>query len=136
MEQKAEYQLSTSVHEGIPEIVITGDVAADAIEKLNAEVIAILRKLNAKAVLIDVRALTGRPRHAETYFRVRNLDPDILGVKIAVVDIPENADHESFQETAAVNAGLSWKWFTEIDAARTWLKVGHREGFGSARDKA
>jgi hypothetical protein len=34
------------------------------------------------------------------------------------VDIPEKAHYE----TVAKNAGLYWKWFADIDAARTWFK--------------
>jgi hypothetical protein len=43
-------------------------------------------------------------------------------VNSAIVDLPENADYQSFQEKTSINAGLSYKWFTDIDAARTWLK--------------
>jgi hypothetical protein len=39
-----------------------------------------------------------------------------------VVDIPENSDYQSFHENTAVNAGMKLKFFTDIDAARAWLK--------------
>jgi hypothetical protein len=43
-------------------------------------------------------------------------------VNAAVVDRQENADKGEFLETTAQNAGHSLKFFTDIDAARSWLK--------------
>jgi hypothetical protein len=43
-------------------------------------------------------------------------------VNAAVVDRQENADKGKFLETTAQNAGHSLKFFTDIDAARSWLK--------------
>jgi len=42
---------------------------------------------------------------------------------VAIVDLAENADHESFHEITAVNAGLQYKWFTDIDEASGRLKT-------------
>jgi hypothetical protein len=42
MEKKTEYQISTSVHEGIIEIIITGEVTANTVEKMQNEVIALI----------------------------------------------------------------------------------------------
>jgi len=39
-----------------------------------------------------------------------------------MVDILEHADTAAFHEATAINAGLSFKWFTDIDKARTWIK--------------
>ena len=44
----------------------------------------------------------------------------------ALVDLKENEDWESFNETTAANVGVSIKWFTDIDAARAWLKSRQR----------
>jgi hypothetical protein len=43
-------------------------------------------------------------------------------VNTAVVDIPENTKYQSLNEVTSINAGLSFKRFTDIDAARDWLK--------------
>jgi hypothetical protein len=122
MEKKTEYQLSTSVHEGIVEIVMTGEITANAVKKLLNEVFAIIRTHNSKTLLVDVRDIKGRFGFVEAYQRVRNYPPDILSVRTAVVDIPENATFQSLHETTALNAGMSLKWFTDIDTARAWLK--------------
>ena len=45
--------------------------------------------------------------------------PEIRRISKDLVDLPENADFQSFQESTALNAGMSFKWFTDIDAART-----------------
>jgi len=134
MENGTDYQLSTSVNEGIIEIVITGEVTADAVKKLQNEVFAIVKSINARFLIIDVRALKGRFGVTEAYYRVRSYSPDTSSVNTAIVDIEENAAYESFHETTAKNVGRQLEWFTDIDAARTWLKSMQREGSGSARD--
>jgi hypothetical protein len=127
MEKKAEYQISSSVNEGILKIVLTGEVIKTEIEKLVNEVIAIIKANGLKNVLVDVRTIKGRFGYAEVYSRVRSYPPDLLKVNFAVVDLPENADYESFHETTAQNAGMKLKWFTDIDAAIAWLKNKKKE---------
>jgi hypothetical protein len=122
MEKIAEYQISSSVNEDILEITLTGKITKDAIPKLEFEVNDIIKLNNLKNLLVDFRAIKGRFGYIEAYERVRNYPPDRYKVKNAIVDIPEHADLESFQETTANNAGLSWKSFTDIDKARAWLK--------------
>jgi|SRR5664280_2323360 len=122
MEKKAEYQISASVNEGLLEIVLIGEVAESAVKNLANEMITIIKGNGIKNVLMDVRAIKGRFGLTKAFNSVRSYPPDILRVNSAVVDLPENADYQSFQETTSINAGLSYKWFTDIDAARTWLK--------------
>ena len=122
MEKKAEYQISASVNEGLLEIILKGEVAESAVNNLANEIITIIKGNGIENVLMDVRAIKGRFRYAESFERIRSYPPDILRVNSAVVDLPENAEFQSFQETISINAGLSFKWFTDIDAARAWLK--------------
>jgi len=59
----------------------------------------------------------------EIYRFVRNHPSVIYDIQSAIVDFPEN----NHQETAAKNAGLAlWKWFTDLDSARAWLKASKR----------
>jgi hypothetical protein len=123
MGKKTTYQISTSVNEGILEIVFTGEVTQYAVEKLHTEVITILKETNAKAVLSDVSALKGRfEEFAAAYFQVRKFPKDIIGLCSAVVDTSENEAYHTFYETTAANVGQTVKWFTDINAAREWLK--------------
>jgi hypothetical protein len=126
MEKKAEYQISASVNEGLLEIVLTGEVAESAVNNLANKIFTIIKGNGIENVLVDVRAIKGRFRYAESFERFRSYPPDILRVNSAVVDLPENAEFQSFQETISINAGLSFKWFTDIDAARDWLKIRQR----------
>ena len=43
-------------------------------------------------------------------------------MNIAFVDIVECAEYNLFYQATVLNLGLSWKWFTDINAARAWLK--------------
>ncbi len=122
METKKDYQLLTSVKDDITEIVITGEVTSNAVKKLRDEVRDIAWSLNAKALLIDVRPLKGRFGIAEAYYGVRTYPPGRPRIATAVVDLPEHEDYQSFLETTGYNVGLRIKSFTDIDAARAWLK--------------
>jgi hypothetical protein len=122
MKKKAEYQVSASVNDEILEIILTGEESDITSERMRKEIDNIIIASNIKNVLIDVRVLRGRLSISGTYERVRNHAPEINHVKLAVLDLPENAEYQKFHENTACNAGLSLKWFTDINAARTWLK--------------
>ena len=122
MEKKAEYQLTTSVNEGMFEIIMTGKVTAGSIEKLHDEVTVVIKATGIENLLVDVSAVEGRFRIAETYLYVIRSFPDRPEVNNAVVEIPDNANFLSFYDDTAINAGLSVKGFINIDAARDWLK--------------
>ena len=122
MEKKGKYQISSSVDDEIIEIVLTGEFKESAVEELQNKVGDIIEAKGAKNVLLDIRAFNGRASIIETYISVRRPLPTIPKVNVAVVDRPENAAVISFLETTAQNAGRSLKCFTDIDAARVWLK--------------
>ncbi|MBN1365053.1 MAG: hypothetical protein JW976_09650 [Syntrophaceae bacterium] len=113
---------SISENEEIFEIVITGKVKSGYIEKITDEVIAIKKEANLKKLLVDIRTIEGRFGYAESYFSVKKYSSSFHGIHIALVDIPEDAAWESFHERTAVSAGVSFRWFTDIDNARAWLK--------------
>lgn len=123
MEETADYNLSFSVHEGILEIVFTGEVTKSTVDRLHAEVMTIIQGENARAVLSDVRALKGHDDAVSSaYYRVRSIPPDVQRLPSAIVDPSADTAYRSFYETTASNAGMSVKWFTDIEAARAWLK--------------
>jgi hypothetical protein len=122
MEENTNYKLSTSVNEGIVEIVITGELTKNTVDRLHAEVITIVRENNGKAVLCDVRSAKGPNEIVEAYLRARSIPQDVKILPSAVVDRSENWDYKSFYETTAANAGQSMKWFIDIESARAWLK--------------
>jgi hypothetical protein len=121
MAKKAEYQISTSVNEGIFEIILTGKATKDNVEKLAIETAVVVMEDGAKNILVDVRALEGRLGVLDTYSIVRN-PYEKPKVNCAVVDLPENLECIMFLETTSLNAGLLLKCFIDIDAARAWLK--------------
>ena len=122
MTKKTEYQLSSSVNEGILEIIITGKITANTVKNIDEEIVALFKTTETRLLLIDFRAVRERLGTTEAYFHVRDCPPELRGVDIALVDLEEDADHRSFYETMASNAGLRTKWFTDINTARNWLK--------------
>lgn len=122
MEKNAEYQISTSVKDEMLEIILTGEESQSTFAKMKNEIDSIIIKSTVKNVLIDCRSLKGRLGITKTYERVRSYSPEIYKVHIALVDLPDHADYQNFHETTALNAGMRFKWFTDVDDARTWLK--------------
>ena len=122
MEKKAEYQISASVNDGILEIILTGEVVESAVKNMQNEINAIIQGNGIENVLIDVRAIKGRFGNTSAHHRFRNYRPAFYRMNFAAVDLPENADFESFQEVTAKKSGMSFKWFTDMDTARKWLK--------------
>ncbi|HQP41414.1 MAG TPA: STAS/SEC14 domain-containing protein [Smithella sp.] len=122
MGNKAKYKISSSQIDGILEIVLTGEVSKEDVETLQNEIFSIIINTGAEALLVDVREIKGRFGYLEAYSRVRHYPADTPRIHTAIVDSAENADYESFHETTAYNAGLSYKWFTDIEKARSWLK--------------
>lgn len=122
MEENADYQLSASVNDGIVEITIIGELTNKTLDKLRTEVITILREKNAKAVLCDVRALKGPNEITTAYFRARSIPQDVKLLPCAIVELKANPDYKTFYETTSANAGQTMKYFTDIEAARVWLK--------------
>jgi hypothetical protein len=118
MENKVEYQISSSVNNGILEVVLTGKAIDMTYKKMGNEVDDIIKANNAKKAIFDIRVLEERLEHTEIYRFVRNHHSVIYEIEAAMVDLPENAHYK----TASKNAGLSLEWFTDIDAARDWLK--------------
>jgi hypothetical protein len=123
MKENSNYQISTSVRDGIVEVVITGEITKNTLDRLRAEVITILREINPKAVLCDVSALKGPNDITAAYFRARSTPQDVKILPAAIVDLSENKDFQSFYETTAANTGQLLKYFTDIEAARAWLKT-------------
>jgi hypothetical protein len=122
MAKKADFQISSSMNEGILEIIMEGELAKSEHDKMSNEIIALINSSGVKNVLVDIRTLKGRLSVAETYKRVRNYPSYIYKTHIAMLDIPENSEYQSFHETTAVNAGMNLKFFTDIDKSKDWLK--------------
>lgn len=51
MEDNTNYQLSTSVSDGIVEVIVIGEITDKTLDRLRTEVITIIREKNAKALL-------------------------------------------------------------------------------------
>ena len=122
MTQRADHQISVTVNQDITEVVMTGEVRENMVDGLVHEVLAIPEVSDAKALLFDVSQIKGRFGVLEAFNRVRNYPRNAPHVRVAIVDLEENASYEAFHVTTAANAGQTYNWFTDIDAARAWLK--------------
>jgi hypothetical protein len=124
--KKTEPQISLSENKGIFEIILTGEVKEGAAEKVTNVITGIIKANNVKNVLMDVRAIKGSLGIAEIFSIVRSLPSNKQIMNTAFLDIARNASNGSIHEATALSAGLSFKWFTDIHAARVWLKSKQR----------
>lgn len=124
MEKKEKYNIFSFVNNGILEIVCSGKITVHNAEEIMNEIVALQNSMNIKNALIDVRNLEGSLGCAKTHLFVSSILSDKPEIKTAFVDIAENADYNSFHEITATNAGVPFKSFTNIEAARGWLKSG------------
>lgn len=117
------YNIKSSIKDGILKIVITGELINKDIKKCQEEIIALEKSANVKNKLVDVRQLKGRPGVLDIYKFAKKYPSERPFMKIAFIDTLENAETASFHETASINAGLPFKWFTDIDEARKWITI-------------
>ncbi|MGB5218542.1 MAG: hypothetical protein WBN66_09595 [Smithella sp.] len=123
MQKRTGYQISTTLNEEVVEFVITGLVTEDFFENVQDKISEAIESNNARKLLFDVSALQIPHVFSEAYSRMIVNYPPLLHIKSALVDIPENAEFQKFHEMQARNAGMSFKWFTDIDEARVWLNM-------------
>ena len=112
------FRLSSSMNDGILEIIITGELEESSINKIFNEVDNITKANSVVKAIWDFRAFKGRVDKTEIHRLARNHPSVFYEIQAAIVDIPGNTDYE----TVARNAGLSIKWFTDMDTARKWIK--------------
>jgi len=123
MKKRETYNFSKNISDDILEITVTGDnTLPDTHAMMIKEIIDIDKSTNLRKQLVDIRELKGRFGITNIYNLVRDYPPERPRMMIALVDIPEYAETASFHETTAYNAGLTLKWFTDINEARAWLK--------------
>lgn len=119
MTEKVKYHVLWSVNDGVLEIVYTGEVTNSTFVNVLDETNALILANKAKKVIADFRASENKTDPSQWYHFLREYHHAILETQYAVVDRPEN---ERFKK-AVMNAGLtSLAWFTDMDAARKWMK--------------
>jgi len=125
MGSSEEYQIASSMNNGILEIVVKGEITEKTYEEVVNDGNAIIKANHATKVIADFRAVDKRIDPSEMYRYFRKFDVLLFNIQYAIVDLPENIHYK----TAAINAGLkSLQWFTDMDAAREWLKSNDGSG--------
>jgi len=119
MEQNTDYQISTSVNEGILAILITGTLSGNNIPKIQKEVDA-LRINKGNKVLLDVRAVSEGKTFSDTLYYLRQ--PESATGKTAILDHPDNEFIKPFFERLSKGSFFTVKWFSDFEAARKWLQ--------------
>ncbi len=122
MEEASESNISSDLNGPILEVKISGDASKTSAKKIATEISGLVVKNKPKAVLIDVRSLKGRFELGDLYYGVRDLPRGVPILDTAVVGLKEYEEFDSFLEITSQNVGLPTQWFTEIEAARAWLK--------------
>jgi hypothetical protein len=119
MENTGKYQFSTSMNNGVLEVVMSGEVTESNFKSALNEGNAILKESKATKAIVDFRAFNTCIAPSEIYRYARNHHFVIFEIQYAIVDLPEKVHYRD----AAINAGLkSLKWFADMDEARKWIQ--------------
>lgn len=132
MKNEKLYQVSTSVTDGILEIVVTGDVTRCDIPEVQKE-IDTLRTEKGDLILVDLRAVSKGKTYADTVHYLKR--PEGATGKTAILDNPENEFIKPFLERLSFGTHLRLKWFCDADEAKDWLKYGPNAKFNLKLDK-
>jgi hypothetical protein len=113
MEDDALYVTASGFDESLEEVTAYGQAVIDA-----------CKKHQCRKVLSDERDLEYRLNTVDTYelatYYAERV-PDII--KVAVVCAPESYENGEFWETVVRNRALTFRVFTDMDEARTWLEL-------------
>jgi hypothetical protein len=121
------YQFLYECRDGIVEVCLQGQGDAMNLElarRIAADVRAAMQPHpDAAGLMIDVRNMCGRMSIADTFWHLREYATTRRTIRIAVIDLPGNAEYGQFHEDAASNHGLALRYFTEPSEAHAWLKA-------------
>jgi hypothetical protein len=119
MENTTAYQISSSMNDGILELVITGTAIGNEFEKMMLEMDSIMEANNAKEVILDIRIFKEHIESITTIYQYTVKHNFFLHrVKTAVVDFQEKTSFAM----ALKNAGVPVERFIDMDLARKWIK--------------
>lgn len=121
MANNTKYIISSSVNDGILEIVLTGKLTENDGLHMTNEVSNLVKNNNINKVIINVSELDGRLSITDTYLSVRSYPSHMYRIHLAIVDVIEQYVYERYHEATSLNAGMKVKCFTDIDEARAWL---------------
>ncbi len=117
------WSVEGEVHPGYLTIRIAGNANADVSHEIIAAVFREMAMYSCPRVFIDIRSVEGRLGVLETFSMV-SAYPSMGGLRVAIVDRPENSNWYEFYETVSVNRGYNNKVFTDPERAIAWLLDG------------
>ncbi|HOU50371.1 MAG: anti-sigma factor antagonist [Smithella sp.] len=130
MGRNAEYEITSSVKDGVFEVTLVGELSESNVEKMQRDFSSIIKANGVQDMLVDIRDLDGRFMVESAYRHIERILTDQPNVNIAIVDFPDNLDFASHFEKSTMQSGQSLKCFTDMDAARAWLKSNKEENEG------
>lgn len=101
-------------------IRILGRADARVSDEIIAAIFREMAAHNCMRVLADIRGVEGRLGVLETFNMVSTY-PCIPGLRVAILDRPEDKSWSDFYETASVNRGYDNRVFTDLEKAVEWL---------------
>lgn len=105
-------------------IEVAGARTPEMIMAVARDCVAASKKHKRSKILVDIQGAAGRLSTIETYGIVNRPLPALargLGLKVAILDLEENAGRVQFFETVAVNAGMDLRMFSNPNSALRWL---------------
>jgi hypothetical protein len=116
-----EYELVSSLDEGILKITLTGKVNRKKSAEIVSRVTDLIKTLQPKSVLIDAQLVQEHLDLFDSYNLVHSYPQEIPRLRTAIIDRIEDKTISNFYETVMDNAGYIARYFTDETAARAWL---------------
>jgi len=120
------YKLEVDLKEDILWVNVSGTRSIETVLAIINEIFSACTEQNIYVILVDVRKLEGRLTTINTFNLATRYFPKLreLNViqKAAVVDLKEFEHNYKFFENLTKKGGYKLQFFSDLEAARTWLK--------------
>ncbi len=117
------FEIDVSERPGYLRFAVTGRQSPETDPQIDDAIARICVDREATAILIDIRALSGRLTVLENYMAAstfRRRVPPSVG-RVAIVDLPEHQARSEMFELTAWNRGVRVRFFDCESAAEDWL---------------
>lgn len=116
------YKINYTVTGNFLKVSISGEGGKN-IRNISTDIRELIAKYKVNKILVDTSQSRGQIGIFESIEHIENYPPDMRELQSAVIGKPEDKQHNSFFENAAVNRGFRIFFFYNEDDALKWLDV-------------
>ena len=121
--RESEFAIDLREAPGFLRLAVTGRQSLETDSRIVEAIVRICVDREATAVLIDIRALTGRLSVLENHLAASTYGRRIPSIvrRVAILDLPEHHERSEMFELTAGNRGARVRFFDCETAAEAWI---------------